>query len=69
MLFVPSILFMILGYVGDLGGGQCPLYAKACAYKIEHHQKRALGVAKRPREISSAQARRQNSCFFWKNAK
>ena len=46
--------------------GQCPLSAKAWVYKSLHNRKRVLGVAKRPREISNAQARHQNPCFFWK---
>ena len=43
--------------------------AKACVCESVHHRKRVLGVAKRPREISSAQPRRQNSCFFRKKTK
>ena len=43
--------------------------AKACVCESVRHRKRVLGVAKRPREISSAQPRRQNSCFFRKKTK
>ena len=42
---------------------------KAHVCESVHHRKRVLGVAKRPREISSAQPRRQNSCFFRKRTK
>ena len=41
--------------------------AQACVCVSVQHRKRVLGVAKRPREISSAQPRRQNSIFFRKN--
>ena len=43
--------------------------AKACVCESVRHRKRVLGVAKRPREISSAQPRRQNSYFFRKMTK
>ena len=43
--------------------------AKACICESVRHKKRVLGVAKRPREISSDQPRRQNSCFFRKQRK
>ena len=43
--------------------------AKACICKSVRHRKRVLGVAKHPREISSAHPRRQNSCFFGKMTK
>ena len=43
--------------------------AKACICESVRHKKRVLGVAKRPREISSDQPRRQNSCFFRKKRK
>ena len=40
--------------------------AKACICESGRHRKRAPGVAKRPREISSDQARRQKAYFFRK---
>ena len=43
--------------------------AKACVCESVRHRKRVLGVAKHPREISSAQPRRQNSYFFRKMTK
>ena len=42
---------------------------KACVCESVHHWKRALGVAKRPRESHSAKPRRQTAYFFRKRQK
>ena len=51
----------------DVADKRCRWYAISAARVVGQGRKRAFGVAKRPREISSDQARRQKAYFFRKS--